>query len=102
MGAAPFGLCVGLFGGSASGWERGLCWRFRRQRRRNGVDTAERLWYLAAGWFRASAHVCRAPRPIAQAVPHPGVDTPGYRYVTPTALILTVLALTEDIPVNGD
>ena len=71
---------------------------------------------LAAEWWRVSGafvvfrgglvpclvHVCRAPRPIAQAVPHPGVDTPGYRYVTPTALILTVLALTKDIPVNGD
>ena len=43
------------------------------------VALAVRLWRFAAGWFRALSHICRAPRPIAQAIPAPGVDTPGYR-----------------------
>lgn len=27
------------------------------------------LWRSAAGWFRSLSRMCRAPRPIAQAVP---------------------------------
>ena len=35
------------------------------------VAPVVRLWRFAAGVFCALSHICRAPRPIARAVPHP-------------------------------